>query len=366
MPLPSGGQIDMNQIQTEFGGSPQIELGEYYKGGPYVSYSDNAPNVPTGGQIAMSNFWGASKNVVDITTNGLRLYYDFGKTSSYPGSGNFVYDLSGNGRHGNFYNGAYWAYDSNGSSNGTKSRLVFDGVDDFLTPNSRFIGNWTTSNTIGANCWTGRGPYTVCMWFKPYREYQAETVFGTVNAGVRDIVAFSTNRGGTEDYQRDDNRYRTLQNYIRDGIDDGDNGYSVQIFSHTNPYVVQPCYVVYPFDVWAAYFQGYFSFVAWIVIDSYWHPIYGYNYLRIFKFPTVGSTCGVSSRDGNWFQENGPHQWPSSFNCFEYAPYWGALNRRGTNFRHFAGEIAQIQVYDRSLYDYEINYNFDQHRNRYL
>lgn len=365
MPLPSGGQISLGEVQTEFGGSPQTEMGEYYKGGPYVSYTDNAPNVPTSGQIALSNFWGASKNVVDITTNGLRLYYDFGKTGSYPGSGNVVYDLSGNFRHGNFYNGAYWAYDWNGSANGTKSRLVFDGLDDFLHTNSNFVGNWTTSNTNGANCWTGRGPFTVCVWFKPYRQSVAENIYGMANNGFRDIVQFSVNRGGEYNYLRDSARFRCMQTYLRDGIEDGDYGYSVQVFDYTNPFWTDPCYIQYPFDIWTAYSQGYFSFVCWTVIDSYWWPGYGYNYIRVYKYPTVGSTCGVSSRKGNWFIENGSHDWAYAYNCFEWPMYFGALNSRGSTRRHFAGEIAQIQIYDRALYDYEMDYNFDQHRNRY-
>jgi len=171
MPLPNGTQIDMGQIQTEFGGTPQIGLNEYYKGGPFVSFTDNAPNVPTGGQISLQNFWGAAKTLVDITTNGLRLYYDFGKSSSYPGFGSTVYDISGNGRHGTLNNGAYWAYDYNGvSQNGNKSRIIFDGIDDFINTNSTFINNWTPAITNGLPCWSGRGPFTVCMWFKPYRE----------------------------------------------------------------------------------------------------------------------------------------------------------------------------------------------------
>lgn len=62
MALPSApASISLGQIQTEFGGSNPISLSEYYKGGSFVSTGDTAPNVPTSGQISMSNFRGAIK-----------------------------------------------------------------------------------------------------------------------------------------------------------------------------------------------------------------------------------------------------------------------------------------------------------------
>lgn len=62
MPLPSApASLSLGQIQTEFGGSNPISLSEYYKGGSFVTTSDTAPNVPTSGQISMSNFRGAAK-----------------------------------------------------------------------------------------------------------------------------------------------------------------------------------------------------------------------------------------------------------------------------------------------------------------
>ena len=63
MPLPASGSISLTQVQTEFGGANPIGINEYYKGGAYVSASDNAPNVPASGTIDMNDFWGASKAV---------------------------------------------------------------------------------------------------------------------------------------------------------------------------------------------------------------------------------------------------------------------------------------------------------------
>ena len=59
MALPSSGTITLAQIQTEFGGSNPVRLSEYYRGGAYVT--PNNTNVPTGGAITLSNFYGAVK-----------------------------------------------------------------------------------------------------------------------------------------------------------------------------------------------------------------------------------------------------------------------------------------------------------------
>jgi len=55
MVLPSGGQIAISDLRNEFGDTPGEDgLNEYYRGAGYVP--DNNNNVPTSGQIALSNF----------------------------------------------------------------------------------------------------------------------------------------------------------------------------------------------------------------------------------------------------------------------------------------------------------------------
>jgi hypothetical protein len=59
-PLPGSGQIDFASIQATFGGGGDIGFAEYYRGGAYVAANAINPNgIPTSGQIAASNFWGA-------------------------------------------------------------------------------------------------------------------------------------------------------------------------------------------------------------------------------------------------------------------------------------------------------------------
>jgi len=62
MALPSSGTISLNDLQTEFGGSNPIAISEYYRGGGLVPNVALNANVPTSGQISLSNFYGASNS----------------------------------------------------------------------------------------------------------------------------------------------------------------------------------------------------------------------------------------------------------------------------------------------------------------
>jgi hypothetical protein len=64
MTLPAAyAPISLGQIQGEFGGANPIALGgEYYRGGPYTT--NNNTNVPTGGTIALSNFYSAWRGIL--------------------------------------------------------------------------------------------------------------------------------------------------------------------------------------------------------------------------------------------------------------------------------------------------------------
>jgi hypothetical protein len=62
MALPSSGTISLNDLQTEFGGSNPIAISEYYRGGGLVPDVAVNANVPTSGQVSLSNFYGASNS----------------------------------------------------------------------------------------------------------------------------------------------------------------------------------------------------------------------------------------------------------------------------------------------------------------
>ena len=85
----------------------------------------------------LSNYNSTVPTIVNLTTNGLVLYYDPSSASSYPGTGTTITDLSGNGRNGTMSNisftSPYFTY------NGTSSQISI-ADDAALEPGS---GDWT-------------------------------------------------------------------------------------------------------------------------------------------------------------------------------------------------------------------------------
>jgi len=67
MALPGSGQLSINDIVGEFGGSAPHSLSEYYRGGSLVPDSATNSGVPTSGQIKITDFYGAANLV--WTTN---------------------------------------------------------------------------------------------------------------------------------------------------------------------------------------------------------------------------------------------------------------------------------------------------------
>ena len=104
----------------------------------------------------LSNYNSTAPTIVNLTTNGLVLYYDPSSASSYPGSGTTITDLSGNGRNGTMsnitYTSPYFTY------NGSSSQIsIADNA--ALEPGS---GDWTMeawvylSNTSGSKVILGK------------------------------------------------------------------------------------------------------------------------------------------------------------------------------------------------------------------
>ena len=99
--IPIGGQVVLKTRVTLYG----------------VAYETNPISVPV---------------TQDIVTNGLQAYYDANNIFSYPGSGQQVFDLSGNNRNGTFGTStSAESADPTFNSTGIKS-FVFDGVNDYL------------------------------------------------------------------------------------------------------------------------------------------------------------------------------------------------------------------------------------------
>jgi len=73
-------------------------------------------------------------------TNGLLVHIDASNPSSYPGTGNNVYDLSGNGANGTLENGVSFV------SDGNASYFEFDGVNDYI--NSTLSQNYLDCTVV--------------------------------------------------------------------------------------------------------------------------------------------------------------------------------------------------------------------------
>jgi hypothetical protein len=61
MALQTTGEISFRNIKDEFDGTTPIQLSHYYRGGSLVPNTPENINIPTSGQIFLSNFYGASK-----------------------------------------------------------------------------------------------------------------------------------------------------------------------------------------------------------------------------------------------------------------------------------------------------------------
>lgn len=62
MAIQVSGNISLQDIQTEFGGSDPISMDEYYRGGAYVPNIGANQNIPLSGTIALDNFYGATSD----------------------------------------------------------------------------------------------------------------------------------------------------------------------------------------------------------------------------------------------------------------------------------------------------------------
>lgn len=86
----------------------------------------------------------------NIITNGLILHIDPSKNTSYPGTGNTIYDLSGSGNTGTLTNGPIFSSLNGGS-------ISFDGSNDYINiPDA----NSLNPSTITLSCWVKLNTFT--------------------------------------------------------------------------------------------------------------------------------------------------------------------------------------------------------------
>lgn len=180
MTVPSSGELSLGKIRQE------LESSDYSAGpftanqtsitsaetGSYVTINTSSPSYPDGiAPYSMTEWYGYDQSTVStptptptstgvattptptptptpsvgsgIVTSGLILRYDFAETSSYPGTGTAVTDLSNSGNDGTLLNGPTFTSTS-------PKYLTFDGLND----------NISAQNTLTSTDWT------IDMWIK--------------------------------------------------------------------------------------------------------------------------------------------------------------------------------------------------------
>ena len=137
----------------------------------------------------------------NIVTNGLVLHIDPSKNTSYPGTGNTIYDLSGSGNTGTLTNGPVLS-----SSNG--GVIVLDGTNDYVT--------------IGDKLDLGLGNYTFSCWFKLNSVSGYQCIFS------KSIADYATNRYAL---YIDNNK---LKSFMQGDLSSGDVDFSSALTLTTN------------------------------------------------------------------------------------------------------------------------------------
>lgn len=143
----TNGKTVINNPQNSNGDSSQFTSyipgaqTEYFRGligeGETISVGGivNIPPFPT------TPILQPSPVIYNFVTNGLTLYYNFGDSASYPGSGTSVNDLSPNGYTGTLVNGPTFDSVLNGGI------LILDGISEYINTNNSIASNSFTINT---------------------------------------------------------------------------------------------------------------------------------------------------------------------------------------------------------------------------
>jgi hypothetical protein len=131
-----------------------------------------------------------------INTSGLILNLDATNSTSYPGSGNMWYDLSGNNNNATLYNGSIYS--------STPGRIVFDGVNDY----AQIVSNSGINSAMSVD-------FTFDLWIKmlepvptsyPYGKIFSKGCYNCSSSNEKGFNGINYNKSGT--------RYSTDWQYI--------------------------------------------------------------------------------------------------------------------------------------------------------
>lgn len=95
LPTVPGTKFSIGDIAAEFTGATPHALSEYYRGGTYVPNTQRNLNIPTKGEIAISDFYGSNKDGVSLLSTHI-VKVSAGSTA-YTGQANATFQLQSNG-----------------------------------------------------------------------------------------------------------------------------------------------------------------------------------------------------------------------------------------------------------------------------
>lgn len=263
-------------------------------------------------------FWGNKS----FATNGLKLYYDFANSTSYPTTGSTVYNLAKPDFNGTISGATFDSGDSGGC-------FSFDGTDDRIETSPLSFYN---SELWGPNqSWE--------VWFKTPSTARMRVMgmFDTLGSvsPARYFIAINQNNGDGQ-----------VTGYITTGIGDDDDGVFKQRVTS------------------AAYNTG--------LSDGDWHQIVTtYQNTDVYVSNTDFATQAKIYLDGveispyTLYGETTQNNGAIVFGDVDYSVWIGGSNTRGTLGVPYNGKIGVVRGYNRALTQDEITLNLNQYKIRY-
>ena len=175
---PGSGNLNMKLGAWGFSGYERYFNGNIYQASLYnraLSASEILQNYN-----AKKKKYDPDENIV---TNGLVLNIDPSKNTSYPGTGNTIYDLSGSGNTGTLTNGPVLS-----SSNG--GVIVLDGTNDYISFNNAYASGFGISANATISIWA---KITDENYYQPFVGFYNPTAGNRSDFGI-DIASNDTER----------------------------------------------------------------------------------------------------------------------------------------------------------------------------
>lgn len=185
MTIVSSGQISINDIVAEFGGSGQHGLTEYYRGGSFVTNSSLNTSIPTSGQISLTDFYGAQAyttlSILGSTTwaTGSTTSTTSSKSVSVPSGTKSVVIMGGIGTNGHrktLHTGATFGGSSLTeviSRNNTLAEYTFDSA--IYAGNTNLTGTRTATMTYSNTQQVYGSGHIIIFLNKPFNSFSASS-----------------------------------------------------------------------------------------------------------------------------------------------------------------------------------------------